>query len=276
MQQVPTFPCTSNSVIKLFAVRERRQVLRDLLLEVRLESESFERGRVAERDGDPAGLVGAMAVVGEESSLSRDTLELFRTRGHVVEVRREEDVAVALRELESEASLLFERVLDSVDVVSPRESVVRERVVDCLVGRDREGNAVGGLGARESEAATGGGGGGVVDGVEVEVDLAVEVVDVDAAVAVELWDFEVRVRGEEVLERLVEGMKKRKELSGQDVLEDCEKPQKRPHLRQYLHLCLIWNYILLLFFLSLFNCEFVSVLRVLLMVSGFCLYIYRE
>ena len=66
--------------------------------------------------------------------------------------------------------------------------------------------------------------------------MAVEVVDVDAAVAVELWDFEVRVRGEEVLERLVEGVKKRKELSGQDVLEDCEKPQKRPHLRQYLHL----------------------------------------
>ncbi len=107
---------------------------------------------------------------------------------------------MTLGELESEASFLFERVLDSVDVVGPRQSVAEEGVVNGLVGCDCEGNAVGGLGARESEAATRGSGGGVIDRVEVEVDLSVKIIDVDAAVAVKLWDFEVRVRGKEVLE----------------------------------------------------------------------------
>lgn len=102
-----------------------------------------------------------------------------------------------------------------------------------MVGRDGEGNAVGGLGAREGEAATRGGGG--VDGVEVEVDVAVEVVDVDAAIAVELRDLEVGVGGEEVLKGLVKGVEEGEELRRQDVLEDSEKAQERPQLRQYLH-----------------------------------------
>lgn len=80
-----------------------------------------------------------------------------------------------------------------LDVVGPQEAVAVEGVVNGVVGGDGEGNAVGGLGAREGEAAAAGVG-GVVDRVEVEVDVAVEVVEVDAAIAIEFGDFKVRVR----------------------------------------------------------------------------------
>lgn len=99
-------------------------------------------------------------------------------------------------------------------MVSPGEAVTVEDVVDCVVRSDCVGNAVGGFGTRECETATvvvfvvcgGGGGGGGVDGVEVEVDVAVEVVEIHGAVAVEFGDVEVRVRREKVLERFVEGV----------------------------------------------------------------------
>lgn len=74
-----------------------------------------------------------------------------------------------------------------------------------MVGRNSEGNLIGGSGTREGEAATRTGC-CRVDRVEIEVDVAVEVVDVNAAVAVELWDLEVGVRTEEVLERFIEGV----------------------------------------------------------------------
>jgi hypothetical protein len=50
-----------------------------------------------------------------------------------------------LGELESEAPLLFDRVLDGLHVVRPREGVGSVGVVDGVVGRYGEGNAVGGL-----------------------------------------------------------------------------------------------------------------------------------
>lgn len=37
--------------------------------------------------------------------------------------------------------------------------------------------------------------------------MAVELIEVNAAVSVELWDLEVGVRGEEVVDRLVERLK---------------------------------------------------------------------
>lgn len=80
-----------------------------------------------------------------------------------------------------------------------------EGVVDSVVGCNSEGNPIGGSGTREGEAATSTGR-RRVDRVEIEVDVAVEVVDVNAAVAVELWDLEVGVRTEEVLERFIEGV----------------------------------------------------------------------
>lgn len=58
-------------------------------------------------------------------------------------------MTVALGETEREAALLFERVLCSFDVVRPREAVFVEGVVDGVVGRDGEGDAVGGGGAGE-------------------------------------------------------------------------------------------------------------------------------
>jgi hypothetical protein len=103
-------------------------------------------------------LEGAVAVVGEEPSLARDPFERLGSLGDVVEIRQEQWLAVALGELESEASLLFQRVLDCVDLVGPGEGVASEGVVDGVIGGDGEGNAVGGLGAREGEAATFGGG----------------------------------------------------------------------------------------------------------------------
>lgn len=90
-------------------------------------------------------------------------------------------------------------------MVRPGETVTTEGVADSLIGCNSEGNPVGGSGAREGEAATSTGC-CRVDRVEIEVDVAVEVVDVNAAVAVELWDLEVGVRTEEVLERFVEGV----------------------------------------------------------------------
>lgn len=99
-------------------------------------------------------------------------------------------MAVTLGHLEAEAALLFERVLDGVDVVGPPEAVAGEVILQRVVGGNGEGDAGGVLGAGEGEAAAGGGG---IKGVEVEGDMPVEVIDVDAAVAVELRDLEVGV-----------------------------------------------------------------------------------
>lgn len=88
-------------------------------------------------------------------------------------------------------------------MVGPGDAVVVEGVVDRVVWCYIEGNAVGGFGEGEGEAAAGGGG---IDGVKVKVGMAVEVVDVDAAVAIELGDFVVGVRVEEVLEGFIEGV----------------------------------------------------------------------
>lgn len=165
---------------------------------------------MTERDGDPARLVRAMAVVRKEPPLSRNALEFLGTRNDVVEVGREDEVAVSFWELENEAATLVEGVLDGVDVVGPREVVSEEGVVDGVIGGYGEGDSVGGLGAREGESATRAG--RRVNGVEVEVDVAVEIVEVDAAVAVELWDLYVREWAEQVLEGLVEGVEEREEL----------------------------------------------------------------
>lgn len=175
---------------------------------------------MAEWDGDPAGLVGAMAIVGEEPALTGDALKLLSARGEEVEIGGEDGMAVALGELEGEAPPLVKRVLNSLDVVGPREGVTIEGVMEGVIWGEGEGDAVGGFGAREGEAAAGGGG---VDRIEVEVDMAVEVVDVDAAVVVEFRDVEVGEWGEEVLKRLVQGVEKGENLSRQDVLEDSEE-----------------------------------------------------
>lgn len=192
-------------MVELLPVGERGQVVRYLLPELRLQREGFKGGGVAEWDGHPAGLVGAMTIVGEEPSLARDSLKLLSARGDELEVGREEGLAVALGELEGEASPLVQRVLNRLHVVGPGESVTIEGVMDCVIRSDGEGDAVGGFGAREGEAAAGG---GRVDRVEVEVDMAVEVIDVDAAVVVEFRDLEVGEWGEEVLKGLVEGVEK--------------------------------------------------------------------
>lgn len=60
-----------------------------------------------------------------------------------------------------------------------------------------------------------------MEGVEVESNVAVELVEVDGAVAVEFRDVEVRERGEEILKGFVKGMEKREELGRENVLEDC-------------------------------------------------------
>lgn len=112
-------------------------------------------------------------------------------------------------------------------MVSPGDAVAIEGVVDGVVGSHSEGDAIGGLGAREGETAAGG---GRVDRVEVEAPMAIEVVEIDAAVAVEFRDLEVGVRGEKVLEGLVEGVEEGEQLRGQDVLKDGEESQERPHL----------------------------------------------
>lgn len=52
----------------------------------------------------------------------------------------------------------------------------------------------------------------MVDGIKVEIDVAVEIIDVDAAIAIEFWNFEVCVRAEQVLEGFAEGIKQRKKL----------------------------------------------------------------
>lgn len=165
---------------------------------------------MTERDGDPARLIRAMTVVCKEPPLSRNTLEFLGTRNDVVQVGREDDVAVSFWHLENEVATLVEGVLDGVDVVGPREVVSEEGIMDGVVGRYGEGDSFGGLRAREGESATRAG--RRVNGVEVEVDVAVEVVVVDAAVAVELWDLYVREWAKQVLEGLVEGVEEREEL----------------------------------------------------------------
>lgn len=149
VQKVATLPCAANPVVELLASGERRQVLRYLLLHLGLQGQRVKRGRVTERDGGPAGLVGAVAVVGEEPPLSGHSLELLGTGDDVVEVGGKDEVAVALGELEDEATALVEGVLDGVDLVGPREGVAEEGVVDGVVGCDGEGDALGGLGARQ-------------------------------------------------------------------------------------------------------------------------------
>lgn len=76
-------------------------------------------------------------------------------------------------------------------MVSPRNRVAIEGIVDGLIGGDGKGNAVRGLGAREGKAAAGGGTGGGVNEVEIEVDMAVKVIDVNTAVAIKFRDVEV-------------------------------------------------------------------------------------
>jgi len=99
---------------------------------------------VPEGDGDPTRFEGARPgrIVGEESALSRDALELLGACGDVGKVGREERVAVTLREAEREAALLLERVLRGVDVVRPCDAVAAEGVLDGVVRGDSEGNAV--------------------------------------------------------------------------------------------------------------------------------------
>ena len=130
---------------------------------------------------------------------------------------------MALGELESEAALLLERVLHRLHMVSPGETVAIIGVMDGVVGSHSEGDAIGGLRARESETPAGG---GRIDRVEVEVCLAIEVVKIDPAVAVEFGDLEVGVRGEEVLEGLVEGVEEGEQLRGQDVLKDRQESEQ--------------------------------------------------
>lgn len=64
---------------------------------------------MTEGDGDPTRFEGTRpgGIVGEESALSRDALELLGACGYVGEVGREERVAVALREAQCEAALLL-------------------------------------------------------------------------------------------------------------------------------------------------------------------------
>lgn len=56
--------------------------------------------------------------------------------------------------------------------------------------------------------------------MEVEVDMAVEVVGLDGGGAEELGNVEVGVGGDGVLEGLPHGMEKGKELRRENVLED--------------------------------------------------------
>nr|GMC90626.1 hypothetical protein PanWU01x14_089310 [Ipomoea batatas] len=152
-------PASNERRVNIFSV-----VILELILELRLQGERLERGRVAERHGGPAGLVGPVAVVREKSPLSRHSLEFLGPGRHVFQVRREERHALALGELETKRALFVERVLNGFDVVGPVEAVAVEGVLDGVVGGHREGNAVGGFGARERKAAAGGGG---VDRVQI-------------------------------------------------------------------------------------------------------------
>lgn len=142
-----------------------------------------------------------MAIVSEEAALAGHALELLRTRRHMVDVGTKKCEPATLGELEREAPLLVKRVLDGLNVVGPGKAVAIEGVVNGVVGGDGVRDSVGGLGAGEGEAAAGSGGG--VEGVEVEVDMAVEVVEVDSAVTVKLWHIEVGVGGDEILEGFV-------------------------------------------------------------------------
>lgn len=117
---------------------------------------------------------------------------------------------MALGNLQSEAPFLFDGVLDGLDVVCPGETVAFKSVVDGVIRCYGEGNAVGGFRAREGETAAGGSG---VDGIKVEINVAVEIVDVHSAVAIKFWNFEVSMRAEQVLKGLVEGIQQRKQLS---------------------------------------------------------------
>lgn len=108
--------------------------------------------------------------------------------------------------------------------MGPGNPLVVETVVNGVIWRDGEGDSVGGFGAGEGEttAGSGGDGGGrVVEGVQVESNVAVEFVEVDGAITVKFRDVEVRKRGEEILERFIKGMKKGKKLGRENVLEDC-------------------------------------------------------
>lgn len=76
-------------------------------------------------------------------------------------------------------------------MVSPRKRVTIEGVMDSLIRSYSEGNVVGGLGAGEGKAAAGSRRGGRVDRVEIEIDMAVEVIDLHTTVAIKLRDVEV-------------------------------------------------------------------------------------
>lgn len=61
----------------------------------------------------------------------------------MLEVGGKESEAVALGNLESEASLFFKGILEGLDMVSPREMVAVESVMDGMIWCDSKGNAVG-------------------------------------------------------------------------------------------------------------------------------------
>ncbi|KAH0460212.1 hypothetical protein IEQ34_010875 [Dendrobium chrysotoxum] len=107
---------------------------------------------------------------------------------------------MALGEAEGEGATLFEGVVEGVRMVGPEQAVAGEGVVEGVVGGKRErrwrgrgwgggeGKARGRRGWVEEEAV-----------VEVEVDMAVEIIGVDGSGAEEFGDVEVGVRGESVL-----------------------------------------------------------------------------
>lgn len=100
--------------------------------------------------------------------------------------------------------------------------MVEEGIIDGVVGCDGEGNAVGGFGSGEGEAAAAGHGvGGGVDGIQVQIDKAVKIIEINTRVAIEFWDFKIRVWTEGILEGFIAGVEEGDELGREDVLEDC-------------------------------------------------------
>jgi hypothetical protein len=65
--------------------------------------------------------------------------------------------------------------------------------------------------------------------------VAIESVGLHDGGPQELRRVEVGVGRDRVLERLPHGMQQGQELRGEDVLQDGEEAQERPHLRQELH-----------------------------------------
>jgi hypothetical protein len=246
VQEVAALPRPACPAVELPPLGEGREVGKEARLESRVERERVEGGRVAERHRRPRRGATRGRRVRVQPPRPRRALQVVRRVGQVREVRREHRRGVPLREAQREGPALLERVLERVGVVRPHGAVAVEGVRDRVVWGERHrrrgwrsavGVAAGaGGGARQREREAWRRRRGEEEGaVEVELDVAVERVGLDGRRAEELGHVEVGVGRERVLERLPQRVQQGEQLRGEDVLQDGEQAQERPHLRQELH-----------------------------------------